>query len=304
MDGRLASFGWQALVPPRRLKIDGIRGDGFQIGRAWSSAGGRFESISSDGDLYALLPIEGGGVVIYDGEEICVDQDHLILLDGAATIAVDTPSAVGRYIWRLGPELLRSKYYQRLYGEPLRVGAGIWKPIAALISAMIARPDASMLKTAHVRRANEHLLADIIGASLAKSFSRRVETRDPIIMYSERIIEQCFHRQSFNVVKLARSVGVSERTLRRKYASIGTAPRAEISRRRAVAAIALADEGIPDAAEIAERAGFTSVAQMRVSCERLKSQANVLQRNVDLALASSLADVERESSERSTVSSS
>src|SRR5699024_3233782 len=87
--------------------------------------------------------------------------------------------------------------------------------------------------------------------------------RDADLAYAHQAIEENYFRPGFTVDRLAKMVGVSARTLRRRFAALGTTPRAELSRRRAIAATALLDAGTDLARDVAERSGFTSVEQMR-----------------------------------------
>lgn len=285
---QLQVYGWAPLDMPDHVLIDGVQGAGFQIGRAWSSEGGRFRSLPSDGYLYVLLPIEGFGIVSYDGEEIHVPQNHLILLDGAASIGVDTPRSVSRYVWRFRPELLRNTLHQRLYGAPIRVDKHAWRPVASLINSLTASDaQSNTVASPHIVHANEHLIADLIENRVRDSFAHGQEEFDAVLTHAQLLIESSHADQRLTVELLAKQIHVSERTLRRKYSRIGTTPHRELSRRRAIAAMSFLRQPGSSPREAAEQAGFSSVPQMRAALRRLSTQQNDFQLALDQHRAAS-----------------
>lgn len=66
--------------------------------------------------------------------------------------------------------LLLCGHFKSLYGDPLKFDFSSWRPIAALLNAMIAQDTKQpTARSPHLRRANEHLLADLVEEHIRKS---------------------------------------------------------------------------------------------------------------------------------------
>jgi len=268
MTDHLAALGWRGLSDSTGLQIEGIGTSAHYIGRAWSPDG-VYESIPASAGMYVLLSIEGGGTVVYEGAELDVYRDHLIFLDSTADIEVHLARPTARYLWKLRPTVLNSRLVRERVGEPLAVDADTWKIAAALTNSALEAP-AHVTDSHYLGQASESLLAAVF-ASVARPTRVAASTR-PDHVYGEamRVIAQDHHDPDLTPARVAAAVLVSDRTLRRAFAAMGSTPRAEIERRRTQELRSLIEHlGASVAFSVlCEMAGFSSARQGRAALRR------------------------------------
>lgn len=268
MTDHLAALGWRGLSDPTGLQIEGIGTSAHYIGRAWSPDGD-YESVATSDGMYVLLSIEGGGTVVYEGTELDVYRDHLIFLDSTADIEVHLARPTARYLWKLRPTVLNNRLVRERVGEPLAVDADTWKIAAALTNGALEAP-ADVTDSLYLGQASESLLAAIFD-SVAQPTRVSASTR-PDHVYGEAmyVIARDHHDPDLTPARVAAAILVSDRTLRRAFATMGTTPRAEIERRRTRELRNLIDHlgtSVPFPV-LCEMAGFSSARQGRAALRR------------------------------------
>lgn len=262
----LNNFGWHSLTDIGSLQIDGVGSADHYIGRAWSPDGS-YRALGSPGGIYVLLGIEGRATVTYDGASYDVPRDHLFFLDAEADIHVHLTAATARYLWRLRPDAFSHPLVRATIGEPLPVSGDTWKIAGALTNSALDAP-ARLGDSVHLARAAENLLTAVaVDATARVAPSRRADH-----VYSEAMqqIELSFRHPDCGIATIAAGVLVSERTLGRAFAAMGTTVRAQIENRRVEELLRIDRTGEFDSsfAVRTEMAGFRNVRQARAALVR------------------------------------
>lgn len=268
MDEVLRALGWETAAPTTGLRLEGVGGLEQHIGRAWSPTGG-YRGMPVQGGMYVLLGVEGRADVTYDGTLLDVAPDHLVLLDAEAPIEVTLTAATARYLWKLRPTALAHPGIRARLGEPIPVERDAWQVIAALTNSALSAP-AGVASSQYLVHASEQLLAAVIDGTGGIGRPRTMRRPDQVYGEAMQAIELSFRDVDCRPATIATDVCVSERTLRRAFASMGGMPHVEIERRRASelrALVAANGEGLPFAL-MCEMSGFRSPRQGRLALQR------------------------------------
>ena len=268
MEEHIGALGWKNLGDTSGLQADGVGTSAHYIGRAWSPTG-VYEGIPEAGAMYAFITIEGGGDVTYDGTPMDVGRDHLVFMDAEADIGIRLRAATARYLWKLRPTVLNNPLVRQRIGEPLPIGPEVWRIAGSLTnSALEAGP--AVTTSRYFAQASENLLVAVF--ETVRQPTRIVPSSRPDLVYGEAmyVIEHGYDDPTLTPSKVAAEILVSERTLRRAFAAMGTTPRTEIERRRVRELTELrAHFGVSRPFEqLSEMAGFSTGRQARAALRR------------------------------------
>ncbi|MGC0368577.1 hypothetical protein [Microbacterium sp. SLBN-111] len=269
MEEHISGLGWKNLGDTTGLQADGVGTSSYYIGRAWSPTG-LYEGIPEPGAMYAFITIEGGGTLTYDGTSMDVSRDHMVFMNAEADITIHLSSASARYLWKLKPTVLNNPLVRERIGEPLPVGPEVWKIAGALTNSAL-EADSAVTTSGYFANASENLLAAVF--ETVRQPARLVPSSRPDLVYGEamHVIEQRYNDVALTPTTIAAEVLVSERTLRRAFAAMGTTPRTEIERRRVRELNDLLKHfGVTRAFEhLSEMSGFSSARQARSALRRV-----------------------------------
>ncbi|WP_166984472.1 hypothetical protein [Paramicrobacterium fandaimingii] len=269
----LKRFGWTPTSSTSSLLIEGVGRLGFQVGRAWSPKG-EYASIAQPGGIFVLLAVEGGAWIEYGGEPVPVSASEFIFLDGDTPIRISLRQPTARYIWRFDATVLRNPLVEQRMGQPLPLSSGDWGTAAALTNSLLSA-DTKVGGSFHAAKASEHLLSALF-ENATRSHSSSAPGTDQVFSHALSIIEERFQNPSFRVADLAKQMLVSERTLRRSFALMGTTVRKEIEKRRVQELGLYLQTPTLITSKLfkryAEASGFSSATHARAALERLDAQ--------------------------------
>lgn len=268
MEEHIAALGWRSLGDTAGLQIGGVGTPAHYIGRAWSPTG-VYEGVPEVGGMYAFITIEGGGDITYASTSMNVGRDHLVFMDAEADIGIHLRAATARYLWKLRPTVLNNPLVRQRIGEPLPIGPEVWR-IAGSLTNSALEADPAVTTSRYFAQASENLLAAVF--ETVRQPQRLAPSSRPDQVYGEAmyVIEQSYHDPTLTPSKVAAEILVSERTLRRAFAAMGTTPRTEIERRRVRELNELRTHfGVSQSFEkLSEMAGFSTGRQARAALRR------------------------------------
>jgi AraC-like DNA-binding protein len=262
-------FGWhpRGHIDPS-LVAEIAQHSQFGLGHAWSRSAG-YALTTAPTRTYVVLTMEGGFELDVDGDTVTTEAGSLILLDGEAPTTARSVTETARFVWHLEPTFLRPGRAKFRYGEPISTGGASVEALTSMTNALVNAP-APTSETArrHLALSFENLFA----AALEQGTGRHHEMaqhRDGLFMASVVTIEGQFRDPAFTVVRLAKEMSVSLRTLQDAFRRMGTTPRREIERRRVTEADQISAIETMSAADLAERVGFTSARQLNRARSRV-----------------------------------
>lgn len=287
----LAELDWSVTPHSSRLQIfaDLIRTEAFAIGRIWHTPASMSflrQNDYSDGLIHSVLGIEGTHALVSGTEQLALNpgQLHLQSLDEPLAISAQQPVARLFFVasWESlhGPGALTELPRGGLFG-----GQSAFREVftSAAHAALNSVASVEGPAFAGVRNGLQHLFASMLahdaagsarpsGSAGGASRDRRARESQStsLLRRASKVIEQQAGDVSFDVTKLARSLGVSAASLYRSYEEANTTPASQLRQVRARRARTLLNEdsgaGVSDTQNlklVAEHAGFGSVRAMR-----------------------------------------
>lgn len=261
-----ASLGWSLANDDGVRELSTFTSHSLKVGRAQSREA-QYLSMPVESVVRSVFVVEGNIHTAYGGNGFDLPTGSFVLLNGEERALGKTDSQCAHFYWEVGSDVFDFPSLSSAMGEPLTAPYALWQSLVHVTNAVLnGKSKLPSGGIAELARATAHLMRAVILGRDQITKSRHDLHRSRLLSEAQAVIEQNFNQASFTVSKLARSIQVSEASLRRLFHSIGTSPYAEIQRRRGDRATELLNYSNPrtasDADDIAIASGFSSRTHM------------------------------------------